>query len=113
MISVLRSFKLRLGDGILLAIHKNVTGDGPAQDGGHDGIRFAEGLRHQRLDCTQVTQHVDILRALSGEQEGHLSGPPAAAVDTLNAQCLPAGGSVGFEGFERFFSACNEFLGFS
>ena len=102
--------QFRLGDGVFLPIHKNVTGDGPAQDGGHDRVGFTEGFGHQRFDRAQVTQHVDVLRALPGEQEGHLAGLPAAAVDALHTQGLPAGGSVGFEGLEGFFGARDEFL---
>ena len=54
-------FQFRLGNRVIIPVHKNVTGDGPAQYGCHDRIGFPEGLGHQWLDRSQVAQHINVL----------------------------------------------------
>ncbi len=55
----------------------------------HDPVRLRERVGHDRDRGAEVCEHVDVLRALSGVEEGDLRGRSAADEDTLGAQHLP------------------------
>ena len=59
----------------------------------HDGVGLVEEVGDHRLAPSQVGQHVGVLGALPGVEEGDLPGSrTAAAVDPAPAQCCPGGG---------------------
>ncbi len=98
----------RLGDGGLhqvvfrllhdlrvVAVDKEVAGQGPPQDGSHHLISLSQGRSDHRLDGGQLAAHIGVLAALARIEEGDLARSwPAAAEDTLGSQRLPGLGIV-------------------
>ncbi len=54
-----------------------------AEKGRHDLVGLAEGVGDDRLAADEVVEHVDVLRALAGVEEGHLGCGPAPDEDPL------------------------------
>ncbi len=102
-------FQLRLFERFPVAVGEDVTGQRTAQDRRHGRVGLAEGFGHQRFQIAQVAQHVDVLRTLAGEEEGHFAGPAAAAVDALQAKRLPGRVRVCFQRLEGFGGASQQF----
>jgi hypothetical protein len=74
------------------SVHEDALGEPPAGQRLQHGIRLVERLRHNGVRGAQVTQHVDVLRALAGEQERDLAGNAAAQEHALVAERAPAAG---------------------
>ena len=65
-------------------------------------VGLGEGLAHDGI--RQVGQHVHVLRALAGKQEGDLAGCSAAEVNALGLQNAPLARVVlvqGLDGLSR------------
>ncbi len=69
-----------------IAIGVDEAGEGTSQDGGHGRVGFRKGLTDQGFILKEVLEHVHVLAALPGEEESHLAGLAAAAVDAMGLE---------------------------
>ena len=67
----------------VVAVDEDVRAERAAEQRGHHLVGLTERVGHDRLGRPQPLQHVDVLRALAGVQEGNLRSGPAADEDTL------------------------------
>ena len=65
---------------------------GPPQQRGHHPVRLVEGRLDHGLLGGEGLEHVDVLRALPGVEEGDLGGRAAPEEDALLAQQPERGG---------------------
>ncbi len=85
----LQKLLLELGDRVLVVlVDEDVAGQRLAEQRRHDLVGLRERLRHDRLGVAQFAQHVDVLRALAGVEEGHLGCRAVADEDAAGAQHL-------------------------
>ena len=98
------------GDGVGVAgIDEEIGRQRPAEQRGHHGVRLVEGVGDDRLGVAQLGQHVGVLRALAGVQEGDLRGRTAAAEDAA-ARAGPSSGLAGERG-HRLLDLVGEVVG--
>ena len=87
----------------------------------HDPVGFGEGLCHDGVPLCQLEPHADVLAALSGEQEGHLSvegfflqgnpprakhGPIGASLQRLSKACELGGAGLFVGGGRHHANGC-------
>ena len=95
---------------LVAGIDKDIRCERLAEDGGHHGVGFGEGLGDDRLAGGQLAPHIDILAALPREEEGELARlGAAAAIDALGLQRLPGGRVVKAQRFARFVHTVKQF----
>ena len=94
---------LRLGHRLrVVAIGEDDPAQLPAvEQRSHHLVGLREDLGHQRLDSAQLGEHVRVLRALAGVEEGDLARRPAAPEDAPRPQRLPDAGSVRLQRLQR------------
>ncbi len=73
-------------------------------------IRLGEDVGDDRLDVTQLVEHVHVLRALAGVEECDLWSGTAASEDALRTQRLPHPGVVGGDRLESPLDLAGEIL---
>jgi hypothetical protein len=76
------------GVGVAL-VDEDVRRQRPAEHRRHDPVRLRERVRDHRHLGAQRLQHVDVLRALPGVEEGDLRGRPPTEEHALRAEHLP------------------------
>ncbi|MGC4116637.1 MAG: hypothetical protein QM765_19115 [Myxococcales bacterium] len=72
-----------------VALAEQVVGQALGQLALHHRVGLGEGVADDGLPLAQPAEHAHVLRALAGEEEGHLGGGAGAAEDALEAQGLP------------------------
>ena len=98
----LQELRLESGQRLLgLVVGEDVGAQRAPEQGGHDFVGVVVDGLHDRLGLAQRAEHVDVLRALPGVQEGHLGRRAATQEDALRAQHLPHRRGVGGQGLER------------
>ena len=89
--------------GGILAVDEDEVAQRPsAEERGHHRVGLVEGRLDNRFAALEFPGHVDVLRSLSGVEEGHLRRRTASEKDALGAQHLPHGRIVGFKGLDGF-----------
>ena len=102
--------RLGRGDGVGVAgVDEQVGRQRTLDQRRHDGVGLVERRGDDRLDVAERRQHVGVLRALAGVEEGDLRRRAAAAEDAAPAQGLPAGRLR--EGGERLLGLVGELVG--
>ena len=80
----LQQLLLQRRDGFgVVAVDEDVGGQRAPEQRGHDPVGLGEGLGDDRLRARSALEHVDVLRALAGVEEGDLGRRAAADEDAL------------------------------
>ena len=92
--------------GLVVGIDKQIGGQRLAQDGLHDGVGLIERGLHRGGDGRQLATHINVLAALTREEESQLAGFGAsAAEDALGFHRFPGLRCVEAHHLARFLQA--------